>query len=167
MIKIRTIQENDYSKLVEWNMGKDEDYLFQWSGLKTYVYPITVEQIEVQVQKSNIYMIENEDMTIGSIELSNIDSKTKCAHICRFILQEEMRNKGYGEWAIKELCRMAFEELSLDTLNLRVYCFNIGAIKCYQKVGFIIKEQHQQIESRWNYYTMELVRGMNVRYKTT
>lgn len=158
LITIRTIERKDYQSIVDWNNAKDEDYLFQWSGLKTYVYPISVEQIESHAKESSIYMIEKDDMTIGSIELSNINNEKKTAFVCRFIFQEEMRNKGYGKCALEKLCKMAFEKINLETLKLRVYCFNVGAIRCYEQVGFLIKDYHQQSDSKWNYYTMELVK---------
>lgn len=159
MINIRTIEKNDYQKLVDWNIGKDEDYLFQWAGPKTYIYPISVEQIEAHTKEDNIiYIIENDNIAIGSIELAYIDYIKKTALICRFILQEEIKNKGFGERALKELCKTVFDKFALDTLRLRVYCFNVGAIRCYEKVGFKIVNYNQHSNSKWNSYTMELVK---------
>jgi len=32
MLNIRPMLEKDYHFLVDWNEGKDGDYLYQWSG---------------------------------------------------------------------------------------------------------------------------------------
>lgn len=46
-------------------------------------------------------------------------------------------NKGIGTYIVKSLLDYAFNELNLNTMSLTVSAENKGAIKCYEKAGFI------------------------------
>ena len=72
------------------------------------------------------------------------------------LFAEEARGKGYGAEALKALSRMAFEEMGLVSLSLRVFCFNLSAIRCYEKVGFRMAEYFEEKDPHWNNYSMEL-----------
>jgi hypothetical protein len=34
MVEIKSITEDDYKLIVDWNNGKNKDYLSQWAGIK-------------------------------------------------------------------------------------------------------------------------------------
>ena len=57
---------------------------------------------------------------------------------------------------LKELSRIAFAEMGLVSLSLRVYCFNVSAIRCYENAGFRITAFFEEENSHWNNYSMEL-----------
>lgn len=46
-------------------------------------------------------------------------------------------NKGYGTQALRLILHHGFETLNLHRLNLRVYEDNPGAIRAYEKAGFV------------------------------
>jgi len=158
VLNVVKITEKDYNLFLDWNNGKDENYLFQWAGPNVYHYPITIDQIKSHVNEEflQIYIILDNENPIGSIELEKINNETLSAHISRFILCDNAKNRGFGTLALKELINTAFKELGLKKLTLHVYCFNIGAIRCYEKAGFLVKEYHQREDTKWNYYTMEI-----------
>ncbi len=158
MLYIAPITEKDYHYLVDWNDGKNADYLFQWAGHKTYHYPITIEQICLRSKEENsqIYMIFSDDKSIGSVEIDKISKEDLSANICRFILCDGEKSKGFGTLALKQLSNMVFTEMGFKKLTLGVFCYNVGAIRCYEKVGFLVKEYHQREDTKWNSYTMEL-----------
>lgn len=160
MIQIKPITENEYQNLVDWNNGKDEDYLFQWAGHKAYQYPISIEQIKARIQEgARIFIIFWNGNAVGSVELDRIDTENPSANVCRFILCDEAKNKGIGTLALKQLSILTFNEMKLDVLTLGVFCYNIGAIRCYEKCGFLVKEYHQRDDAKWNSYTMELAKN--------
>jgi RimJ/RimL family protein N-acetyltransferase len=158
MLEIKPIMEEDYKLIVDWNIGKDKDYLFQWAGPKVYNYPITIDQIKEHDKdiNSKIFMIFINNIPTGSIELDKIDNENLSAHISRFIICDEHINKGCGTIALKELVKIAFNEMGLNRLTLSVFCFNIGAIRCYEKVGFLVKEYNRKEDQNWNFYIMEI-----------
>jgi len=158
MLEIRQINEKDYQLIVNWNEGKDKDYLNQWAGSKIYQYPITIDQIKEHDKdnSSQIFIIFFEDNPIGSVELDRINKENSSANVCRFIISDNNINKGYGTLALKQLVKMAFTEMRLNKLTLSVFCYNIGALRCYEKVGFLVKEYNKREDPNWNSYVMEI-----------
>ena len=158
MLTIRPATEKDYNAIVQWNENRGESYLFQWAGFTSYTYPLTVEQISRQASKEgvNLYVAFDGETPIGAGEICDINEEARTGRICRLIFAENAKNKGYGEAFLKELSRIAFEEMGLVSLFLRVYCFNANAIRCYEKVGFRVTEFFEEENPHWNNYSMEL-----------
>lgn len=157
MLTIRPITETDYAAILRWNTGKDEAYLFQWAGFTAYRHPLTEEQIARQAEKETvqIFMVFNDETPIGTMELSDIDPLAKTGRICRVLFSEEARGKGYGEAALRLLIRHALENWGLRSFSLRVFCYNIPAIRCYEKLGFRVAEYFAEENPHWNNYAME------------
>lgn len=158
MLTIRPATTKDYKEILRWNENRGENYLFQWAGFLTYAYPLTEEQIARQAEKDGVhlYVICENDTPIGAGEICDVNEAQKTGRICRLIFAEEAKNKGCGEAFLRELSRIAFEEMGLVSLSLRVYCFNVGAIRCYEKAGFRMKEYFEEKDPHWNNYSMEL-----------
>ena len=158
MLTIRPAAENDYCEIVRWNKKRGNAYLIQWAGFVAYTYPLTEEQIAHRANKDGVhlYVICENDTPIGAGEICDIDEKEKTGRLCRIIFAEESKNKGYGEIFLKELVRIAFREMGLVSLSLRVYAFNASAIRCYEKVGFRVTKFHEECNTHWNNYSMEL-----------
>lgn len=170
-LQLRLLQIEDFLKVVEWNRDMDEHFLYQWAG-RGYDYPITIWQyskrLENGVNKKNastyIYAIETDGgEMIGTIELTGIDYDKKLATIGRFIIgPKECRGKGYGQKALTLLIEKAFSEFGLRMLFLKVFDFNVGAVRCYEQVGFkTIKYDEGVYEAdaeTWNRLTMVLAK---------
>ena len=92
---------------------------------------------------------------IGTMELCDIDPVQKTGRICRVLFAEEARGKGLAHRALSALCEKVFAETELERLSLRVYCFNLPAIRCYERLGFLVTEYFEEADSHWNNYAME------------
>nr|WP_294681268.1 GNAT family protein [uncultured Anaerotignum sp.] len=147
----------DYDAILHWNENKDEAYLFQWAGTAAYRYPLTKEQLMRQSAKEGVtvFMAYENETPIGTMELCDIDPIRKSGRICRVLFAEEARGRGLAHAALLALCEKAFTELGLETLSLRVYCFNVPAIHCYERLGFLVTEYFEEADSHWNNYAME------------
>ena len=147
----------DYDAILRWNAGRDEGYLFQWAGSAAYRHPLTKEQLMRQAAKEGvtIFMAYENDTPIGTMELCDIDRDKKSGRICRVLFAEDARGRGLAHEALSALCEKAFDELGLETLSLRVYCFNLPAIRCYERLGFLVAEYFEEEDSHWNNYAME------------
>lgn len=156
MMTLKRIEKSQFKILVQWNEMHDADYLLQWAGSK-YQFPIAEEQIEKRAELTDvqIYAAFMEEKMIGSVEL-DVDSQNKAAFICRLLIDDNEQSKGYGTSILNKLIEMAYHDMGLEKLQLHVFCFNVGAIRCYEKCGFRVKAYEQCNESRWCYYTMEL-----------
>jgi len=143
MIKLRPTIISDCQFIIECNEGKDEVFLHQWAG-PSYNFPITTNQIEGRLKDSiytKFFTAEVDDEIIGTVELGFIDYKKKQCKICRFLLGEKFRNKGYGTEISKFLANYAFNELNLNKVLLHTSNKNVSAIKCYEKAGFSVIEE--------------------------
>jgi RimJ/RimL family protein N-acetyltransferase len=174
MIKLEYLEQKDFKKIVEWNNNKTADFLLQWSG-PVYKYPLTEEQIQdffdsyVNKEKDTLFVYKIVDIKsnemIGTIELDERDTQNKIGRVGRFLIGEESyRGKGIGRIVLNEIVRIGFEELGLSKITLGVFDFNIGAIKCYERVGFVkeeLKENYRKAENGyWNLYDMGITREM-------
>ncbi len=164
MIKLELMKREDLEKVLSWNKDKDEDYLLQWAG-PLYSYPLTLLQLKdslkaanKEVSESYIYKIISKESNeiVGTIELKVIGEKI--GRVCRFLIDEQYRGGGRGTEAIEEVLSIGFEKLGFDKITLGVFDFNEGAIKCYEKVGFVKDEfkenARKSSKGYWNLYNM-------------
>ncbi len=146
MIKLEYLEKTDLKKIVEWNENESAEYLLQWAG-PTYTYPLTLNQIEEYYHKEikkdtpNVFvykiLLTDTNKFIGTIELRETNKNNKIGRVCRFLIGEEnIRGKGIGTQALKEILKIGFQDLKFEKITLAVFDFNYSAIKCYENVGF-------------------------------
>lgn len=71
---------------------------------------------------------------IGNIEIMGIKNNIGELGI---VITAQKQDKHYGTESIKTLLKYAYEELTLDGMELNVYATNPKAIHCYEKIGFV------------------------------
>ena len=104
---------------------------------KTYELDEELEWVKSKLKENAIIfsMIEKETKEfIGNIEIMEIKNNIGEMGIA---ITPKKQDKHFGQKAIKRLIEYAFNDLSLDGLELNVYNFNPRGIRCYEKVGFI------------------------------
>lgn len=97
-----------------------------------------VSQIILSSDSSKSYIILDKESgkPIGVTSLINIDYKNRHAECIIDIGEKSYWGKGYGWEGLKLLLDYAFLEMNLHRVSLRVFSFNIRAIKLYEKLGF-------------------------------
>lgn len=74
----------------------------------------------------------------------------------------ELRGKGAGTSIMHAVLAVAFEELGLHRVELGVYDFNRGAIRCYERVGFKVEGVRRHAarvgETWWDSCVMGILR---------
>lgn len=137
-VSLRKITENDTNNIIKWrntsfvqrnfiyqnNLTKDEHE--KW--LNSRVIDGDVEQFII---------VDEEIGDVGSIYLRDINLQHRKAEFGIFIGEKSACGKGIGTQAAKLLLKYAFENMHLNKIFLRVFADNIGAIKSYEKVGFV------------------------------
>lgn len=164
MSKLRPTTISDCEFIIKCNEGKDEDFLHQWAG-PSYTFPITIEQIEKRLVDSiytKFFTAILDDEIIGTVELGFINYKKKECKICRFLIGEKYRNKGYGTEISKFLINYAFNELNMNKVLLHVSSINTSAKKCYEKVGFTVVEEKSTNLNGISTLKMELQRPCTI-----
>ncbi len=156
MLTLKLMTPEDCQKVADWNRGKDSDYLIQWSGPHSYSYPITAEQVIPRCTLPNcrLYLICDGAEAIGAMELDEIDLERKRALAARFILAEEKKGRGHGTEALNLLSNLAYEEFGITYMRLVVYCYNVSALRCYEKSGYRVAEYVPHEDPKWNKYIM-------------
>jgi RimJ/RimL family protein N-acetyltransferase len=76
------------------------------------------------------------DRHIGNCDLRAIDRENGTAALGIAIGEADCRGRGYGEDAVRTLCRFGFDELNLNKIRLDVFETNPRAEKTYTRVGF-------------------------------
>lgn len=140
MIKIEKFVRDDFPRLISWI--DSEETLVQFAG-PMFSFPLTDQQLENYLTDQNrkAYKIINpeDNAVIGHAEIYLRDNDT--AILCRILIGPEIfRGKGFGQRIVRELLKITFDDLGRMSAELNVYDWNIPAIKCYKKSGFIINE---------------------------
>lgn len=87
-----------------------------------------------------VFLIDEVDIfnrTIGTISLYNINQHLTVAELGRFIIGDgDANGKGWGPKVVDMVCELAYKELRLNRIFLKVFKCNLRAIKVYEKSGF-------------------------------
>ncbi|GEK34024.1 GNAT family N-acetyltransferase [Kurthia sibirica] len=82
----------------------------------------------------HLFSIQQDLLLVGMIWLHQ--SSTTASFIYDFIIFDEFQRKGYGEQAMK-LLEIEARKLGIEEIGLHVFGHNNGAIKLYNKLGYI------------------------------
>ena len=109
-------------------------------GGPEFAFPLTEEQINITLSDKNriAFRVVNtfDESTAGHCE---IYFKVDSAELGRIlIIDENQRGKGIGKQIVILLLQFIVENRKERNVELNVFDFNIGAIKCYEKVGFVV-----------------------------
>lgn len=84
-----------------------------------------------------VFAIETlEGRLVGTVGLHTIRWIDRKAELAVMIGERDCWNRGYGTWAVREMLRRGFEEMSLRRIYLRVASDHAAAIRVYRKCGF-------------------------------
>jgi RimJ/RimL family protein N-acetyltransferase len=162
LIRIEPFEAEDFNRLIAW-IESEED-LIQFAG-PLFVFPLTVKQLASYLSDPNrkpfkVIRLDG-NKVIGHAELYfGEDSIVK---LCRILIGDKnYRRKGYGQQIVNELLKLAFSILTVRKAELNVFDWNISAIKCYEKVGFVKNEKISKVTlvkgNKWISINMSLNR---------
>ena len=96
---------------------------------------------------SNVrFIVDVDGVAVGSVSLFEFDHLARHAEV-GIALVGEARGKGIGTAAIKGIVEFAFTRCNLRRLHLQVIESNLGAIRTYEKAGFVL--EGRQREHAW------------------
>lgn len=163
VIKLKTFKKSDFKQLINWI--NSEEFLMQWSG-NAFTFPLDEQQLEKYIESANtlVFKVVDEETSdvIGHISLGQIDNINKSARIGKVLVgNTKMRGRSIGKNMMKAVLHIAFDELKLHRVTLGVYDFNISAISCYEKIGFVkeglLRESKRVGETYWNLWEMSML----------
>lgn len=159
MIQLEKFDKKFYSELI--NSIQNAKDLMQFGGPE-FSFPLTEEQIDKTLSDQNriAFRVANssDENTIGHCEIYFNDNSAKLGRI--LIMDENQRGKGIGEQMVILLLEFILKNRKERNIELNVFDFNIGAIKCYEKVGFTINPDKKLIREvdgeTWTAFNMVL-----------
>lgn len=138
-ISLRLMDKEDTDRIVTW---RNQDFVrcnfiyqqdFTREGHEKWIRTMIDTGLAVQF----MICIGEEQRPVGSVYLRDIDRTHKKAEYGIFIGEKDAWGQGYGTWAAKKMIAYAFEKEGLHKLMLRVLAENQGAIRSYEKAGFV------------------------------
>ena len=136
---LRSIERDDLQRCHAWM--NDEDL----RGTLAQRYPMSLAREADWVERATRGQDTSElslaiclvqaDRHIGNCGFVQIDRDNATATLGIVIGEMDCRGQGFGEEAVRTLCRFGFEEMGLHKIRLDVYADN-PAVKTYERVGF-------------------------------
>jgi RimJ/RimL family protein N-acetyltransferase len=143
MIKLEPFKPSDFDLLVSWIDSKE--LLLQIAG-NYFSYPLTPPQLQNYLNDKRSFAFSivetSANKVIGHSEIILLDNKV-CKLDKILIGDKANRGKGVGQKVVNELLAISFENFSAEKAELYVYDWNTGAIKAYERVGFVINHDKQ------------------------
>lgn len=139
-VRLRPIEQDDLPRFVEWFGDPDvRRHLGIYLPFSKAQEERWFEDLQdrLERQETVALAIETaEGIHIGSISLDDIDWRNRNAELGIAIGDKAHWDQGYGADAIRTLLGLAFDEMNLHRVFLRVHEANARGIRCYEKVGF-------------------------------
>jgi RimJ/RimL family protein N-acetyltransferase len=139
-VRLRPIERDDLPRFVTWFSDPDvRRYLLVYLPFSLAQEERWFENLlgRLERQEDVLLGIETtEGVHIGNIGLHGIDWQNRQAELGIAIGEKAYWNQGYGSDAIRTLLVLAFREMNLHRVFLRVDRENGRGIRCYEKAGF-------------------------------
>lgn len=160
-MRLRPIEREDLPRFVQW-FGDPEvrRYLHAALPFSLAQEERWFEHLQERLEKREVVMLNidtGDGEHIGSISLSDINWKDRYAELGIAIGEKEHWDQGYGSDAIRTILRLAFDDMNLHRIFLRVHADNARAIRCYVKVGFQKEGTLREAVFRGGSYCDEIV----------
>ena len=121
--------------------------------------PLTRDAFEarlVQIEgdtasKSVRFVIDIDGDAVGSVSLFEFDELAHHAEV-GIAVEAQSRGKGIGTAAILQIVEFAFVRCNLRRVHLQAIASNLGAIRAYEKAGFVIEgrlHEHAWVRGRY------------------
>lgn len=139
-ILLRAVEASDNSMLLSLINDPDTEMMLGGSS-----WPISeseqlkwFERQEHNKESLRCIVAEKEkpERAIGTVILSEVDSKNGTGHLHIKMSKDGGRGKGYGTDAVSALVRYAFDELRLNCIYANILSYNEVSIRLFEKCGF-------------------------------
>ena len=140
-VYLSPVNANDYELFTKWmNDSRISDWV---NNTKSIISIISEKDFLENISKDNdpttkafAIIKKDGDKLLWMVDLWRINYIDQIATIWIWIGDFEEHNKWYWTDAINAILLFWFHTLNLRNIDLHVFAFNQGAIKCYQKVWF-------------------------------
>jgi RimJ/RimL family protein N-acetyltransferase len=166
--------ERDADLVSKWT--HDLDYLRLLSAevarpLSPFQIKKQYEEMDKDAEKHNAFnfalRLKEDDRLIGFTRLFRIEWTHATGSLQIGFGDRNDRGQGYGTEALHMLLRYAFDELNLFRLSATTTEYNTGAIRFFERAGFVVEVRRRQAilrdGKRWDAVMMGLLRDEWIR----
>jgi len=138
LLRYRVMTEEDTEVVLKLRNSDHVRHNFIYQAIITPKEHLYYFDSQVKTGKVIQFVMEEKSTgkPIGCTLLKDIDYKISKAEFGIFIGDIDALGKGYGTDAVNQMIRLAFKELKLHKLVLRVLSHNKVAFSVYSKAGF-------------------------------
>lgn len=138
-MRIRPYQNKDFDIISQW-ITDERSHALWCANLMPYPleknsFDALLQEVEERFGDSPFVATTNNGQVVGFFCFS-VNLHTNEGMLKFVVIDNTMRNKGYGCEMLKLAIKYAFEIAKADAVHLNVFPENPGAKKCYEKVGF-------------------------------
>lgn len=138
-MRIRPYQNKDFDIISQW-ITDERSHALWCANLMPYPleknsFDALLQEAEERFGDSPFVATTNDGQVVGFFCFS-VNLHTNEGMLKFVVIDNTMRNKGYGCEMLKLVIKYAFEIAKADAVHLNVFPENPGAKKCYEKVGF-------------------------------
>ncbi|MDR3166142.1 MAG: GNAT family N-acetyltransferase, partial [Synergistaceae bacterium] len=137
MIKLKKITADDTPLILKMRNADEVKQNFVIHDDFTEESQLNWLENTVGAGKAIQYIILFDDVPVGSVYINNIDHVHAKGELGIFIGDTTFRGQSIGITAINTITCIAFEELTLHRVYLRVFPENVTAVRSYEKAGFL------------------------------
>jgi RimJ/RimL family protein N-acetyltransferase len=161
--------ERDAELVAKWT--HDPEYLRLLSAdiakpLSPFQIKKQYEEMDKEAEKHDAFnfavRLKEDDRLIGFARLFRIEWTHATGSLQIGLGDRNDRGKGYGTEVLRLLLRYAFEELNLYRLAATTAEYNTGAIRFFERVGFVVEVRRRQAiqrdGKRWDAVMLGLLR---------
>ncbi|MFQ6102172.1 MAG: GNAT family N-acetyltransferase [Anaerolineae bacterium] len=139
-VQLRPIERDDLPRYVEWFADPEvRRHLAVYMPFSLTQEERWYEGLQERLERGNDVLLAietTEGVHIGNVGLHSINWKDRSTELGIVIGEKGYWNQGYGSDAIRTLLGLAFREMNLHRVFLRVNTDNARGIRCYEKAGF-------------------------------
>ncbi len=139
-MRIRPYQNRDFNIISQW-ITDERSHALWCANLMPYPlekngFDALLKDVEERCGDSPFVATTDDGKVVGFFCFS-VNLNTNEGMLKFVVIDNTMRNKGYGCEMLKLAIKYAFEIAKADAVHLNVFSENPGAKKCYEKVGFM------------------------------
>ncbi|RJL33527.1 GNAT family N-acetyltransferase [Bailinhaonella thermotolerans] len=163
MTKMRDFEPGDAAAIASW--VRDAHEMVLWSGKCGFTWPLDGGQIlrfyERDSRRAWTLTCDGGE-PVGHITLRT-DTPGWTGRVGLVIVDPAERGKGHAEAMVRHVVDHAFGELGLHRVELGVYVQNAGAIRVYERLGFVREGLAREVAHAggewWSAYEMSVLAG--------
>lgn len=90
------------------------------------------------------WIVEHEGRLLGEARLDGLNEQDRRARLAVGLYDSARLGMGLGRESVRLVLVQAFDVLGLHRVDLRVLAYNLRAIRCYERCGFVVEGRERE-----------------------